>query len=69
MRSFKAVVTVLLAGLAAIALFSATASAAPSCEPDKVATKYPKLAGKKLKIAAGGEGGPSASAIPRTSIT
>jgi polar amino acid transport system substrate-binding protein len=34
------------------------ARAEPKCEPDKVATKYPSLAGKTIKVAQDGEGPP-----------
>jgi polar amino acid transport system substrate-binding protein len=37
--------------LALATLLSATAFAAPACEPDKLATKYPSLVGKKIKVA------------------
>lgn len=40
------------------ALVVAPAFAAPSCEPDKLAAKYPKLAGKKIKIGQDGESRP-----------
>jgi polar amino acid transport system substrate-binding protein len=35
-----------------------TASAAPACEPDRLAAKDPKLAGKKIKIGQDGESRP-----------
>ncbi len=59
-------------GLAALATLFAgflqvasPAHAAPACEPDKVATKYPKLAGKKLKIGQDGESAPFSQRDPK----
>jgi polar amino acid transport system substrate-binding protein len=44
----------ILAAMAVAAAFSAgavqSASAGPACEPDKLAEKYPSLAGKTIKI-------------------
>jgi polar amino acid transport system substrate-binding protein len=55
-------------GICALAvLFAAhtSASAAPACEPDKLATKYPKLAGKKLTIGQDGESAPFSHRDPK----
>jgi polar amino acid transport system substrate-binding protein len=56
-------------GVCALAvLFAAghtSAYAAPACEPDKLATKYPKLAGKKLKIGQDGESAPFSHRDPK----
>jgi polar amino acid transport system substrate-binding protein len=54
-------------GLCAFAfLFAAAhAQAAPLCEPDKLATKYPKLAGKKLTIGQDGESAPFSQRDPK----
>jgi polar amino acid transport system substrate-binding protein len=41
------------------------AQAAPACEPDKLAAKYPKLAGKKLKIGQDGESAPFSHRDPK----
>jgi polar amino acid transport system substrate-binding protein len=41
------------------------AHAGPACEPDKLATKYPKLAGKKLKIGQDGESAPFSHRDPK----
>lgn len=65
MRSRNAVVTALLAGLSVAVLFASAASAAPACEPDKLATKYPKLAGKKLKVGQDGESRPFSFRDPK----
>jgi polar amino acid transport system substrate-binding protein len=54
--SFSALSSV---GLVAALFFSATpASAEAKCEPEKVATKYPSIAGKTLKIGQDGESPP-----------
>jgi polar amino acid transport system substrate-binding protein len=52
----------LLIGLLQIA---SPAEAAPVCEPDKLATKYPKLVGKKLKIGQDGESAPFSHRDPK----
>jgi polar amino acid transport system substrate-binding protein len=51
----------------ALALFFAGSSAyaAPACEPDKLAAKYPKLAGKKLIIGQDGESAPFSHRDPK----
>jgi polar amino acid transport system substrate-binding protein len=41
------------------------AAAQPACEPDKLATKYPALAGKKLKIGQDGESAPFSHRDPK----
>ncbi|CAN5783941.1 ABC transporter substrate-binding protein [soil metagenome] len=41
------------------------ASAQPACEPEKLATKYPALAGKKLKIGQDGESAPFSHRDPK----
>ena len=38
---------------------------APKCEPDKLATKYPSLAGKTIKIGTDGETPPYAMRDPK----
>jgi len=53
-------------GLAAPLLVSTTpASAEAKCEPDKVATKYPSIAGKTLKIGQDGESPPYSYRDPK----
>jgi len=53
-------------GLAAALLVNATpASAEAKCEPDKVATKYPSIAGKILKIGQDGESPPYSYRDPK----
>jgi len=53
-------------GLAAPLLASTTpASAEAKCEPDKVATKYPSIAGKTLKIGQDGESPPYSYRDPK----
>ncbi len=42
-----------------------SAYAAPACEPENLATKYPKLAGKKLKIGQDGESAPFSHRDPK----
>jgi polar amino acid transport system substrate-binding protein len=42
-----------------------SAFAAPVCEPDKLAAKYPKLAGKKIKIGQDGESRPFSFRDPK----
>lgn len=54
-------VTVLLAGVQ----MASTAHAVPACEPEKIAAKYPKLAGKKLKIGQDGESAPFSHRDPK----
>jgi polar amino acid transport system substrate-binding protein len=52
-------VSILIAGLALGALMAGQASAAEGkCEPQAVATKYPTLAGKTIRVAQSGEGAP-----------
>jgi len=56
----------LLAALAlAPAMMAGTAAAAAKCEPEKVATKYPGLAGKKLKVAQDGQSPPYSFRDPK----
>jgi polar amino acid transport system substrate-binding protein len=64
MRLRHAIGICALASLFAVSLQSA-AQAAPSCEPEKLATKYPKLAGKKLKIGQDGESAPFSHRDPK----
>jgi polar amino acid transport system substrate-binding protein len=54
-------------GLCVFALLfaAAHAQAAPVCEPDKLATKYPKLAGKKLTVGQDGESAPFSQRDPK----
>ncbi len=53
-------------GLVAALLVNATpASAEAKCEPDKVATKYPTIAGKTLKIGQDGESPPYSFRDPK----
>jgi polar amino acid transport system substrate-binding protein len=56
-------------GVCVVAMFFAVvhvpAHAAPACEPDKLATKYPKLAGKKLKVGQDGESAPFSHRDPK----
>jgi polar amino acid transport system substrate-binding protein len=54
-----------VAALFAVAHAASPAYAAPACEPDKLATKYPKLAGKKLKIGQDGESAPFSHRDPK----
>ena len=54
-----------IAGLFAVAHTASPAYAAPACEPEKLATKYPKLAGKKLKIGQDGESAPFSHRDPK----
>ena len=60
MIPFRRLVSVVAcAGLLALALHAAPASAeAGKCEPDKVAAKYPSLAGKTIRIGQDGESPP-----------
>jgi polar amino acid transport system substrate-binding protein len=52
--------------LAALVLHATPASAAdPKCEPDKVASKYPSLAGKTIKIGQDGESPPYSFRDPK----
>jgi polar amino acid transport system substrate-binding protein len=53
-------------GLVAALLVNATAASAEAkCEPDKVATKYPTIAGKTLKIGQDGESPPYSFRDPK----
>src|SRR5260370_8541811 len=53
-------------GLVAALLVNATpASAEAKCEPDKVTTKYPSIAGKTLKIGQDGESPPYSYRDPK----
>ena len=54
-----------IAGLFAVANTASPAYAAPACEPEKLAAKYPKLAGKKLKIGQDGESAPFSHRDPK----
>src|SRR5215467_14009049 len=56
MRNFAYVAAIVLFVLDLAMLRPALAEA--KCEPDKVATKYPSLAGKTIKVAQDGEGPP-----------
>jgi polar amino acid transport system substrate-binding protein len=52
-------VSIFIAGLALTVLVGGQASAAEGkCEPEAVATKYPTLAGKTIRVAQSGEGAP-----------
>jgi len=51
--------------LAALILNATPASAETKCEPDKVATKYPSIAGKTLKIGQDGESPPYSYRDPK----
>ncbi len=51
--------------VAVCGLFLEAAVAQPRCEPDKLATKYPKLAGKKLTIGQDGESRPFSFRDPK----
>jgi polar amino acid transport system substrate-binding protein len=53
------------AGAAVLAMFVAIGSARATCEPDKVATKYPSLAGKTIKIGQDGESPPYSFRDPK----
>ncbi len=64
MRLRHAIGICALAGLFAVSLQSG-AQAAPSCEPEKLAAKYPKLAGKKLIIGQDGESAPFSHRDPK----
>jgi polar amino acid transport system substrate-binding protein len=55
-------VVVLSAGLL---LAPVVASAAPACEPDKLATKYPSLVGKKITVGQDGESAPFSRRDPK----
>jgi len=58
--------SVLAACLLGLAFFhGAAASAAPMCEPAKLATKYPALAGKKIKVGQDGESRPFSYRDPK----
>lgn len=63
MRLQNAVVACALALL--LAAGPVSAQAAPACEPDKLAAKYPKLAGKKLTIGQDGESAPFSHRDPK----
>lgn len=56
-----------IAALLAVALFlpSASVAADAKCEPDKLATKYPSLVGKTIKIGTDGETPPYAMRNPK----
>ena len=55
-----------LSALIACSLLTASpATAQPACEPAKLATKYPALAGKKLKIGQDGESAPFSHRDPK----
>src|ERR1700722_12078557 len=56
-----------IAALLAVALFlpSAGIAADAKCEPDKLATKYPSLVGKTIKIGTDGETPPYAMRDPK----
>lgn len=56
MRSVNVFAAVFVLVLSIVALVPAFA--APACEPDRLATKYPKLVGKKIKIGQDGESRP-----------
>jgi len=54
------------AAAAGLAMFAAVGAArAATCEPDKVATKYPSLAGKTIKIGQDGESPPYSYRDPK----
>jgi polar amino acid transport system substrate-binding protein len=53
------------AAAAALAMFAAIGAAHATCEPDKVATKYPSLAGKTIKIGQDGESPPYSFRDPK----
>lgn len=62
MRFRNAFVAILTAGLL---LAPVVASAAPACEPDKLAAKYPALVGKKITIGQDGESAPFSRRDPK----
>ncbi len=63
MRSGNALAAALALVLSILTL--APAFAAPVCEPGKLATKYPKLVGKKIKIGQDGESRPFSFRDPK----
>jgi polar amino acid transport system substrate-binding protein len=65
MRFGNVFVFALLAASVAIGPLSSAAVAQPACEPAKLATKYPALAGKKLKIGQDGESPPFSYRDPK----
>ena len=58
-------VSAFLATALAVASFGPAAVAQPTCEPGKLATKYPALAGKTLKIGQDGESPPFSHRDPK----
>jgi polar amino acid transport system substrate-binding protein len=54
-----------IGAVVAAAMFTATSAGAATCEPDKVATKYPSLAGKTIRIGQDGESPPYSFRDPK----
>ena len=52
MRSGRGAVAILMLAVAYLGAAGPSMAQAPACEPDKVASKYPSLAGKTIKIGA-----------------
>jgi polar amino acid transport system substrate-binding protein len=63
MRSGNVFAAILVLVLSVLTL--TPAFAAPACEPDKLAAKYPKLVGKKIKIGQDGESRPFSFRDPK----